>query len=81
MLSACQLMIIIWGTDVMTSFRCLFIFYYSISIILLFHFIEPLYTHVFGAELIIYLFSVLGWSTELYPKDVAVCIFKYFYLE
>ena len=35
----------------------------------------------YDAEVIIYLFSVLGWSAELYPSGVAGCIFQYFYLE
>ena len=34
MLSACQLMVILLGTDFMTSLRCLFIFYYFNLIIL-----------------------------------------------
>ena len=35
----------------------------------------------YSTEVIIYLFSILRWSAELYPKGVAVCIFQYFYLE
>ena len=32
----------------------------------------------YSVEVIIYLFSVLGWSAEVYPKCVAGSIFQYF---
>ena len=44
MLSAYQLMVLLWHTSVMTSFRCLFIM--SLTT-LFFYFLEPLYTQMF----------------------------------
>ena len=84
MLSACQLMVIVLGTDVMTSIGCLFIFYYFISIyyILFSLFLGNSCMHsCYSAEVVICLFLVLGWNTELCPKYVAGCTFQYFYSE
>ena len=49
----------IWGTDVMTSIRCLFIFYYFILVI----FWNLLYAQIYSAEVVPCLFLVLGWNS------------------
>ena len=66
----------------MTSFGCLFISYYFIFNYLYYFISWNLCMYrCYGTEVIIYLCSVLGLSTELYPKGDAGCIFQYFYLE
>ena len=41
--NVCQMMVVLWGTDVMTSFRC---YLYFIILFWLLYFFEPLYTQM-----------------------------------